>query len=123
MCAFEYELRTAIEGFVEDGKPFTSMALRDKIREDFNMPCRYKEVNYETLTHMQRNGAEYGYVARSVQVVTGYDILDQPEHAQVWEFAPIKTVVEDFGKDEDAETEVVVTQKADGGFFNRIFQR
>jgi len=124
MCAFEMELETVIEGLVDEDKSFTSKDVRDGIRSEHNMPIRYKEANYATLTHMQHFGADYGYVARSIKVITGQDVLGQDEFAQVWEFVPTKTIVEEFDGDaEDVETEVVVTPKANGGFFARIFNR
>ena len=78
MCEFEYELEETVRGFVDENKPFTSMMVRDGIRA-LSMPIRYKEANYETLTHMQRNANEYGYAARSIRVVTGQDVLGQDE--------------------------------------------
>lgn len=123
MCAFEMELEEVIGGFVENGTPFTSMMVRDGIR-DIGMPIRYKEANYETLTHMQHNAADYQYVARSIKVVTGQDVLGQDEHASVWEFTPIKIVVYKFSSgDTNIAGEVVVTTKKGGGFFVRIFNR
>lgn len=122
MCEFEFELRETIIGFVEENTPFTSRMVRDGIRE-LNMPIRYKEANYATLTHMQHNASEYGYAARSIRVVTGQDILGQDEHAQVWEFAPIKTIADEFEPKSDTEDEIVVTQKSGGGFFARIFNK
>ena len=125
MCEFEYELEQIIMGFVDNDSPFTSMLVRNGIRDGFNMPIRYKEANHETLTHMQHNAAEYKYAARSIEIVTGQDVLGQDEHASVWEFVPIKTIVDDFNTaDANADVgEVVVTAKKGGGFFARIFAR
>jgi hypothetical protein len=67
MCEYLGKLTEVVTALMEAKNPFVAFDGRYTLR-NFGVDCRYRECLYETLTLVQKTGAEHGYVAVSADV-------------------------------------------------------